>query len=77
MMAKHVHMNLIVTYKLYHHCIRGYINNVARSIFIDTLRNIPGERKRITHQHILVLHQDLPGQELGFPRTHLGALEHI
>jgi hypothetical protein len=76
-MAKHVHMSLIVTYKLYHHCIRGYINNVIRSIFIDTPRYILGERKRITHQHILVLHEDVPGQEPGCSRTHLGALEHI
>jgi hypothetical protein len=37
-MAKHVHMSLIMTYKLYHHCIRGYINNVVMSIFIGSVR---------------------------------------
>jgi hypothetical protein len=47
-MAKHVHMSLIVTYKLYHHCIRGYIINVIKSIFIDTARYIQ-ERRRGSH----------------------------
>jgi hypothetical protein len=35
-MAKHVHMSLIMTYKLYHHFIIGYINNLVMSIFIGT-----------------------------------------
>ena len=38
---------------------------------------IPGEKKKITHHHILVLNQESPGPRLGYPITHLGALEHI
>jgi hypothetical protein len=38
-MAKHVHMSLIMTFKSYHHCIRGSINNVVISIFIGTPRS--------------------------------------
>jgi hypothetical protein len=51
-MEKHVHMSLIVTYKLYHHCIRGYINNVVMSIFIDTPRSHGPSRERGRGSHI-------------------------
>jgi len=51
-MAKHVHMSLIVTYKLYHHCIRGYINNVVMSIFIGTPRSHGPSRERGRGSHI-------------------------
>jgi hypothetical protein len=81
-MAKHVHMSLIVTYKLYHHCIRGHINNVVMSIFIDTPRSHGPSRERGRGSHIntswyytkiyLVKDQVAPEHIWG-PRTHLGS----
>ena len=51
-MEKHVHMSLIMTYKIYHHYIRGSINNVVMSIFIGTTRSDGPSRERGRGSHI-------------------------
>jgi hypothetical protein len=79
-MAKYVHLSLMVTYKLYHHYIRGYINNVVMSIFIDSLRSHGPSRERGRGSHINTswyYTKIYLVKRLGCPRTHLGALEHI
>jgi hypothetical protein len=51
-MEKYVRMSLILTYKLYHHYIRGNINNVVMSIFIDTPRSHGPSQERGRGSHI-------------------------
>jgi hypothetical protein len=52
-MAKHVHISLIIAYKLYHHCIRGNIHDVVMSIFMAAPRSHGPSRERGRRSHII------------------------
>ena len=52
-MEKHVNISLIITYKLYHHCIRGNIHDVVMSIFMVAPRSHGPSRERGRTSHII------------------------